>query len=50
MQFEVLQAIQSGYALDGEVKQISPISIAGQPYLINLVNNAAPVLFKINKL
>lgn len=50
MQFEVLQAVQSGYALDGEVKQISPIRIAGQPYLINLVNNAAPVLFKVNKL
>ncbi|WP_090148442.1 VCBS repeat-containing protein [Dyadobacter soli] len=50
MQFEVLQSVQSGYALDGEVKQISRISIAGQPYLINLVNNAAPVLFKINKL
>lgn len=50
MQFEVLQARESGYALDGEVKQISPIRIGGQPYLINLVNNAAPVLFKINKL
>ena len=50
MQFEVLLANQSGYALDGEVKQISSISIQGKPYLINLVNNAAPVLFKINKL
>ncbi|WP_353723206.1 VCBS repeat-containing protein [Dyadobacter sp. 676] len=50
MRFEVLRANQSGYALDGEVKQISPIDISGHPYLINLVNNAAPVLFKINKL
>lgn len=50
MQFDILRANQSGYALDGEVKQISPIRIGGQPYLINLVNNAAPVLFKINKL
>lgn len=50
MQFEVLQARESGYALDGEVKQISPITIAGHSYLINLVNNAAPVLFKINQL
>ncbi|GGH47079.1 hypothetical protein GCM10007423_47340 [Dyadobacter endophyticus] len=50
MQFEVLQARESGYALDGEVKQISAITIAGHPFLINLVNNAAPVLFKINQL
>ncbi|MCF0073541.1 VCBS repeat-containing protein [Dyadobacter sp. CY261] len=50
MQFDVLLGKQSGFALDGEVKQISPISIQGKPYLINLVNNAAPVLFKINKM
>lgn len=50
MQFDVLLGKQSGFALNGEVKQISPISIQGKPYLINLVNNAAPVLFKINKL
>jgi hypothetical protein len=50
MQFDVLLPNQSGFALDGEVKQISPIDIEGKPYLISLVNNAAPVLFKINKL
>nr|WP_143828742.1 VCBS repeat-containing protein [Dyadobacter fermentans] len=50
MQFEVLQARQSGYAVDGEVKQISRITVGGQPYVINLINNAAPVLFKINRL
>lgn len=50
MQFDVLLPNQSGFALDGEVKQISPIAIEGEPYLISLVNNAAPVLFKINKL
>ena len=48
MQFEVLRANQSGFALDGEVKQISPINIQGGHYLVNLVNNAPPVLFKIN--
>lgn len=48
MQFDVLLANQSGYALDGEVKQISPISIQGGHYLVNLINNAAPALFKIN--
>jgi enediyne biosynthesis protein E4 len=46
----VLLSNRSGYAVDGEVKQISPITIQGKPYLINLVNNAAPALFKINKL
>ena len=46
--FDVLSSIQSGYALDGELKQISTISIHGSPYLINLVNNAAPVFFKVN--
>ncbi|MCF0043032.1 VCBS repeat-containing protein [Dyadobacter sp. CY399] len=49
MQFDVLLSTQSGYAIDGEVKQISPINIQGAPYLINLVSNAKPVLFKINK-
>ncbi|NIJ55727.1 hypothetical protein FHS68_004920 [Dyadobacter arcticus] len=49
MQFDVLLSKQSGFAIDGEVKQISPITIQGAPYLINLVNNAAPVLFKVNK-
>ncbi len=48
MQFDVLLANQSGFALDGEVKQISRIDIQGAHYLVNLVNNAAPVLFKIN--
>ncbi|MCE6990842.1 VCBS repeat-containing protein [Dyadobacter sp. CY323] len=50
LQFDVLLSNQSGYAVDGEVKQISPIAIQGTPYLINLINNAAPTLFKINKL
>jgi hypothetical protein len=50
LQFDVLLSNKSGYAVDGEVKQISPITIQGKPYLINLVNNAAPALFKINKL
>ncbi|WP_157504383.1 VCBS repeat-containing protein [Dyadobacter beijingensis] len=48
MQFDVLLANRSGFALDGEVKQISPITIQGGKYLVSLVNNAAPVLFKIN--
>lgn len=50
MRFDVLLSNQSGFALDGEVKQISAVNIQGTPHLINLVNNAAPVLFKINKL
>ncbi|WP_374757903.1 VCBS repeat-containing protein [Dyadobacter sandarakinus] len=50
MQFDVLLSNQSGFAVDGEVKQISPISIQGKPYLINLINNAPPALFRVNKL
>jgi hypothetical protein len=50
MQFDVLLGKQSGYAMDGEVKQISPITIEGAPYLINFVNNSTPKLFRINKL
>ena len=48
LQFDVLRANQSGFALDGEVKQISPINIQGGHYLVSLVNNAPPVLFRIN--
>lgn len=48
MQFDVLLANRSGFALDGEVKQISPIIIQGDRYLVSLVNNATPALFKIN--
>lgn len=50
MQFDVLLSNRSGLVLDGEVKQISPIEIQGRPYLIGLINNAVPALFKINKL
>lgn len=50
MQFDVLLANRSGLVMDGEVKQISPIEIQGRPYLIGLINNAAPALYKINKL
>ena len=49
LQFDVLLSNQSGYSVDGELKQISPIVIQGAPYFINLVNNSVPVLFKINK-
>jgi hypothetical protein len=50
VQFDVLLSGQSGYAIDGELKQISPITVQGNPYLINMINNSAPVLFRINKL
>ena len=47
--FEVLLSTQSGYSIDGELKQISSIKINGKPYLINLINNSKPVLFRVNK-
>ncbi|WP_254411852.1 VCBS repeat-containing protein [Dyadobacter diqingensis] len=49
LKFEVQNSIESGYAVDGELKQISKIGIQGKPYLINLINNAKPVLFRVNK-
>ncbi|SEI52397.1 Repeat domain-containing protein [Dyadobacter koreensis] len=49
MKFDVLLSTQSGYSIDGELKQISSIKINGKPYLINLINNAKPVLFRVNK-
>ncbi|MCF2444438.1 VCBS repeat-containing protein [Dyadobacter sp. CY345] len=48
MKFDVLLSKQSGYAIDGELKQITSITIGGKPYLINLVNNSKPVLFRVN--
>jgi hypothetical protein len=50
LKFEVLLSKQSGYLADGELKQISQITIQGAPYLINLINNAVPTLYKVNKL
>jgi len=49
LKFDVLFSTQSGYAIDGELKQISSIKINGKPYLINLINNSKPVLFRVNK-
>ena len=44
--FRVLSSKESGYLTSGEVKQISPLVINKERYLLNLVNNAAPSLFK----
>lgn len=46
-QFQVLQSRQSGYLTDGEVKQISPLTIGKQRYLLSLINNAKPVLSRV---
>jgi enediyne biosynthesis protein E4 len=45
--FRVLQPRESGYRINGEVKQISPIQVGGKPYLLSLVNNAKPVLTQV---
>ncbi|MFD2573412.1 VCBS repeat-containing protein [Spirosoma soli] len=47
--FSVLPIRKSGYQVDGEVKQISPITINGKKYLINLINNSTPKLFELAK-
>jgi hypothetical protein len=47
--FRVLSAEKSGYVINGEVKQISPITINGRRYLINLVNNDRPKLFAVSR-
>jgi enediyne biosynthesis protein E4 len=46
-QFAVLPNQQSGYVETGEVKQINPIIINNQPYLLNVVNNARPNLYRV---
>ncbi|WP_080237396.1 VCBS repeat-containing protein [Spirosoma rigui] len=48
-QFSVLSNQRSGYLEAGEVKQISPLTVGGKPYLINLTNNAKPVLYRIGR-
>ena len=46
--FRVMASKESGYLTNGEVKQISPILINKQAYLLNLINNAKPSLFKLH--
>ena len=46
--FRVVASNESGYLTSGEVKQISPLTMNKQPYLLNLINNAPPTLFKVN--
>ena len=45
--FKVLSSKESGYLTSGEVKQISPLIINKQRYLLSLINNAAPTLVKL---
>lgn len=45
--FKVLNNHNSGYIVNGEVRQISPILIRGQKHFISLVNNSTPKVFKI---
>ena len=45
--FKVLSSKESGYLTSGEVKQISPLIINKQRYLLSLINNTAPTLVKL---
>jgi hypothetical protein len=39
----------SGFAPQGEMTQLKPVKINGTPYMISLLNNALPQLFKIGQ-
>ncbi|MEZ0487408.1 VCBS repeat-containing protein [Fibrella aquatica] len=45
--FKVLSSKESGYLTNGEVKQISPLMINKQRYLLSLINNSIPSLVKL---
>ncbi|MDR6561106.1 MULTISPECIES: FG-GAP-like repeat-containing protein [unclassified Arcicella] len=45
-QFKALTNQQSGFVMNGEVKQISPIKIEGKVNFLTLLNNDVPKIFK----
>jgi hypothetical protein len=45
-QFKVLTNQESGFVMNGEVKQISPIKIQGKVNFLTLLNNEVPKLFQ----
>lgn len=44
--FEIVENRKSGFFVRGDVKQISTVNIKNQTFLLTLVNNQKPVLFK----
>ena len=47
-QFEFVQNPKSGINISGQIKDIKPLSIKGNNYVLVGVNNEKPRLFKIN--
>ncbi|MFN3851205.1 MAG: VCBS repeat-containing protein [Spirosomataceae bacterium] len=46
-QFTAVLDSKSGYRVDGELKQISPITLGGKKCIINLVNNKPPKVYAL---
>jgi enediyne biosynthesis protein E4 len=45
--FKVLRSQESGFTMNGEIRQISPINIHGKPNFIALINNDVPKIFRL---
>ncbi|MDZ7899740.1 MAG: VCBS repeat-containing protein [Arcicella sp.] len=45
--FKALTNQESGFLMNGEVKQISPINLQGKPNFIALINNDVPKIFRL---
>jgi tmRNA-binding protein len=48
-QFEVLTNQESGFVLNGEIKQILPVKVKTQTEYLALINNEVPRLFALKK-
>ena len=45
--FKVLNSQESGFKMNGELRQISPITIQGKQNFIALINNDVPKIFRL---
>jgi hypothetical protein len=48
-QLSVSRPADSGFFVRGDVKQILPMTIAGQPHVLVLINNGMPSLFRLKQ-
>ncbi|MEO0898860.1 MAG: VCBS repeat-containing protein [Bacteroidota bacterium] len=48
-EFSIVPNAESGFFVRGDIKQLIPVEVGGQAYVLALVNNAEPSLFRINK-
>jgi len=47
--FRLLSHQLSGIYIHGEVKQVSPLQVKGQPALIFAINSIKPVIYRVKK-